>query len=424
VRDSRRPPGRVILGRPSAGNPLQDPAFAQDPYPFYERLRARSPVHAIPLPVPSRAGVWLLTRHADVEAVLVDEARRFTVRRREADVFKLYDSLLPPGIADGPLGTQSMLLQDPPAHSRSRGLVSRAFTPSRIAALAVDIEAHVTERLDAALERGEVDWMHDVAEPMPAMVIAQLLGVPPEDHRLFRKWSSALIEGGVADRAARADEVTSTVETLLDYLRQHVAARRRDPRDDLLSELIRARDAEDALSEEELIATAFLLLVAGHETSTNLIGNGLLALLENPDQLDWLRGDPAARVDNAVEELLRYDGPVQITMRVAREPVSIAGVAIEAGALVMCALGAANRDPQVFADPDRVDLRREEIPHLSFGAGAHYCIGASLARLEGRVAFRVLAERVRGIELIGGAPEYRDNPIVRGLRSLPVRLSP
>jgi pimeloyl-[acyl-carrier protein] synthase len=406
-----------------AVNPLMNPALQENPYGLYAMLRAGSPVFRPPIPAEVGAGVVLLTRHADVEAVLRDPDHRFSVQRREADVFRLFADRLPAAVLEGPVGARSMLLQDPPAHTRLRGLVSRAFTPRRVAELGPRVTALVDELLGAALARGEADWIHDVAEPLPAVVIAELLGVPPEDHRTFRGWSSRLIDSLPAfGQEGASDEVEALIDTVADYLREQIARRRADPRDDLLSALIEARDAKDALSEEELVATAFLLLVAGHETTTNLIGNGLLALLRHPDQLDWLRADPAGRVENAVEEMLRFDSPVQGTVRVAREDVEIGGQAVARGALVVCGIGAANRDPAVHADPDRLDLAREPIRHLSFGFGTHFCLGASLARLEGRAVFQALAQRVARVERLSGTLEYRANPILRGLRSLPVRL--
>jgi len=416
-------PSGPTPGPVAGANPLLNPALQENPYGLYAMLREGSPVFRPPIPVETGAGVFLLTRHADVEAVLRDPEHRFSVQRRESDVFRLFADRLPVALLEGPIGSRSMLLQDPPEHTRLRGLVSRAFTPRRVAELEPRVEALVDELLTDAFARGEVDWIHDVAEPLPAVVIAELLGVPAEDHRTFRGWSSRLIDALPAfGQEGATEDVAALVETLAGYLREQIARRRDDPRDDLLSALIEARDAQDALSEEELVATALLLLLAGHETTTNLIGNGLLALLRHPEQLDWLRADPAGRVANAVEELLRFDSPVQGTVRVAMEDVEIGGQAIAKGALVVCGIGAANRDPAVHPDPDRLDLARDPIRHLSFGFGTHFCLGASLARLEGRAVFRALAERAASVEATSEKLEYRANPVLRGLRSLPVRL--
>jgi len=416
-------PSAPPAGFAPGANPLLNPAFQENPYGLYAMLRQGSPVFRPPIPVDTGAGVFLLTRHADVEAVLRDTEHRFSVNRRQSDVFRLFADRIPAAVLEGPIGSRSMLIQDPPEHTRLRGLVSRAFTPRRVAELEPRVAALVAGLLDDAFARGEVDWIHDVAEPLPAVVIAELLGVPPEDHRTFRRWSSRLIDAlPVFGETDASDEVGSAVETIAGYLREQIARRRAEPRDDLLSALVAARDEQDALSEEELVANAFLLLLAGHETTTNLIGNGLLALLRHPEQLDWLRADPAGRVENAVEELLRYDSPVQGTVRVAVQDVEIGGQAIAKGALVVCAIGAANRDPAVHPDPDRLDLARDPIRHLSFGFGTHFCLGASLARLEGRAVFRALAERAASVERLDERLEYRANPVLRGLRSLRVRL--
>ena len=402
-------------------NPLLDPAVQANPYALYAMLRKNNPVFRLPVPVETGAGVFALTRHADVEAVLRDTEHRFSVQRRKGDLFRLYRDQLPAVLVDGPGGAQSMLMQDPPAHTRLRGLVSKAFTPRRVAELAPRVEALVAKLVDEALAKGETDWIHDLAEPLPAVVIAELLGVPPEDHRTFQAWSSQLIDSVPAFGFGGREQVESSVSTILDYLRKQIALRRAEPTDDLLSGLIEAQEEQDALSDDELVSTAFLLLLAGHETTTNLIGNGLLALLRHPDAWDHLRGHPE-RVDHAVEELLRYDSPVQATVRIPVEDVAIGGHEIGKGAMVICGIGAANRDPDVHPEPDRLDLERDPIRHLSFGFGTHFCLGASLARLEGRAVFRALADRVKSIERVGDTLAYRANPILRGLKSLPVRL--
>jgi len=414
------PPGPGTAG----GNPLLNPALLENPYGLYAMLRAGSPVFRPPIP-DAGAGVAVLTRHADVEAVLRDPEHRFSVQRQSADVFRIFRDQIPAAILEGPIGSRSMLLQDPPEHTRLRGLVSKAFTPRRVAVLEGRVHALADELLDGVLDAGEADWIHAVAEPLPAVVIAELLGVPSEDHRTFRGWSSQLIDSLPSfGQPGASERVEGLIGTLAGYLRERIAERRRAPADDLLSDLIAARDEQDALSEEELVATALLLLLAGHETTTNLIGNGLLALLRNPGELEALRADPAGRVANAVEELLRFDSPVQATVRVAREDVEIGGEPVAKGTLVVCGIGAANRDPAVHPDPDRLDLARTPIRHLSFGLGTHFCLGASLARLEGRAVFRRLGERVGRVELAGGgALAYRANPVLRGLRSLPVRLA-
>jgi cytochrome P450 len=407
---------------PAVANPLQNPALLANPYPFYAALRANNPVFRVPAPIETGAGIFLLTRHADVEAVLRDADHAFSVRRGEADVFRLYADRLPTTLLEGPGGAQSMLMQDPPAHTRLRGLVSKAFTPRRIAELAPRIETQVDALLSEVLSRGEADWIHDLAEPLPAIVIAELLGVPPEDHRTFRQWSSRLIDSLPSFGQGSSSDAEESVGVILGYLREQIAQRRTDPRDDLISALIAAQEEQDALSEQELVSTAFLLLLAGHETTTNLIGNGLLALLRNPEAWTVLRGHPE-RADQAVEELLRYDSPVQGTVRIPTRDVGVGAQTIGRGALVVCGIGAANRDPEVHPEPDRLDLQRDPIRHLSFGFGTHFCLGAALARLEGVSVFRALAERVSSIAALRETLQYRANPVLRGLRSLPVKLA-
>jgi cytochrome P450 len=416
------PPGDPMAETASAPtgpqlNPLQNPALLADPYPLYAMLRATNPVFRLPIPVETGAGVWLLTRHADVELALRD--RRFSVDRARSDVARLHADRIPRMLLGGPSGLRTMLVMDPPDHTRVRGLVSKAFTPRRVAALGERIEGLVDELLDEVLPRGRFDVIRDLAEPLPAIVIAELLGVPPEDHRAFKQWSSALIEAVPQAPFQGASVVEERVQVIVRYLRDVIAERRRKPQGDLISGMIEAQEERDALTDQELLAMSFLLLLAGHETTTNLIGNGTLALLRNPGEWERLRAEPAL-LENAVEELLRYDSPVQATARVTLEDVELGGQKIAAGALVACSIGAANRDPAVHPDPDRLDLGRAEIRHLSFGLGAHFCLGAALARLEGQAAFGALAARCPGLRLATEAPEHRPNFVLRGLKGLPV----
>jgi len=401
-------------------SPLANPALLANPYPFYALVRQSSPVLRVPLPVETGAGVWLLTRHAEVDLALRD--RRFSVDRMRADAARLNQERLPDVFLSGPGALRPMLVMDPPDHTRVRGLVSKAFTPRRVAALEERIRKLVGELLDQALARGpELDVIRDLGEPLPAIVIAELLGLPPEDHRAFKQWSTAMIETVPQVPLGGGKDLSEKVEVILHYLRGAIAERRRAPGDDLISGMIEAQEERDALSDRELLATSFLLLVAGHETTTNLIGNGSLALLRNPDQLARLRAEPGL-MENAVEELLRYDSPVQGTVRVTTEEVELGGQRVPANALVICGIGAANRDPAVHPDPDRLDLGRSGIRHLSFGLGAHFCLGAALARLEGRAAFEALLERCPDLRLVQpeGPFEYRANFVLRGLKSLPV----
>jgi len=396
------------------------PQLLADPYPFYAALRASQPVFRLPVGESSAPGVWLLTRHADVHAVLRDA--RFSADRRRARIVRENIDRLAIGMALGEEGgLRTMLVMDPPDHTRVRGLVSKAFTPRRVAALRPRIEQIIDELLAEPAARGSMDVMADFAAPLPAIVIAELLGVPAEDHREFRQWSSELVSlVGSANPLEIRERFEKALGRILDYLRGVIAERRRAPADDLISGMIEAQEERDALSDVELLATSNLLLLAGHETTTNLIGNGTLALLRHPDELARLRADHALLPD-AIEELLRYDSPVQATVRVATQDAEVGGQKIPAEALVIVGIGAANRDPAVFRDPDRLDLARSGNHHLSFGLGVHFCLGASLARLEAELAFGALLERFPRLDLATEAVSHRANLILRGLTALPVR---
>jgi cytochrome P450 len=395
--------------------PLRSAGSLENPYPIYQLLRTVHPVLPVPTPDFDGPGVWLLTRYADVHAVLKDN--RFSVDRTRAPLIRENLERLPAFIQQSARGMRSILIMDPPDHTRVRKLVNKAFTPKRVAALRPRIEALVEAELDDIERRGRFDLIHDLAEPLPAIVIAELLGVPAEDHRQFREWSSTLI----AAIAARTDEqrarATGAGQELLGYLSEVIEKRRREPRDDLISAMIHAQEESDVLSDAELLATSNLILLAGHETTTNLIGNGTLALLRERDQLERLQQDPSG-VPRAVEELLRYEGPVQATIRVATEDLPVGDRTIPEGSLVLVSIGAANRDPEVFPEPDRLDVGRDPNPHLAFGFATHFCLGAPLARLEAQVAFDRLVRRFPKLELVEEAPEYRENPVLRGLKRL------
>jgi cytochrome P450 len=386
-------------------------------------LRATQPVLRIPLPG-TDAGGAVLTRHEDVEHVLRDP--RFSVDRRRSEFVQRNRDALPPAVAQALLGEQgglrSILITDPPDHTRVRSLVNKAFTPRHVARLREHIQAVCDDLLAAVDGRGRMDVMADLATQLPAIVIAELLGVPAEDRLRFKEWSNDLISLlGNPDPRGAVERFERGLHGLLSYLREVIAERRRAPRDDLISGMIAAQEARDALTDAELLATSNLLLVAGHETTTNLIGNGLLALLRHPDAMARLRDEPA-RVPDAVEEMLRYDSPVQATVRVTTEPVELGGQAIPAGALVVALIGAANRDPAVFPEPDRFDVTRTGNRHLSFGFGPHFCLGAPLARLEGEVVFRTLLARYPRMRLERDDIQHRPNFALRGLLALPVVL--
>ena len=396
-------------------------ALIENPYPVYAMLRSTQPVFQVPIPVDVGAGVWLLTRYAEVQQVLRDPA--YTVDRRSADAMQLNRDRLPAAIlGEGGGLLRSMLMMDPPDHTRVRSLVNKAFTPRRVAALRPRIEAIAAELLAAPARAGALDVIGDLSGPLPAIVIAELLGVPSKDHRLFRQWAADLVSftGAIGSDEDPDERFNRGYRPLADYLKGVIAERRAEPRDDLISAMVVAQEDRDALSDEEMLATSVLLLIAGHETTTNLIGNGMLALLQNPDQLARLRAEPEL-LKSAIEEMLRYDSPVQGTARVALEDVEVGGVAVRKGALLFTAVGAANRDPEVFESPDRFDVGRRENRHLSFGFGAHFCLGAPLARLEAEVAFQALFERFPNPKLASEKLERRPSPILRGLLALPLR---
>jgi cytochrome P450 len=386
-------------------NPM-DPEFLADPYPTYHRLRAEDPVHRSPL------GFWVLTRYEDVVTVLRDP--RFAKEAMMAVVAVRF------GIAPGTIGL-SMLDRDPPAHTRLRSLVSKAFTPRVVERLRPHIQQIVDGLLARVEGQGSMDLIEEFAYPIPVIVICELLGVPVEDHEQFKTWSLDIARGLDAIMLPVDSEVArrsgTARQALLGYFRGLIAERRVSPRDDLLSGLIAAEEAGDRLSEDELLATCILLLVAGHETTVNLIGNGTLALLRHPGELRRLRENPAL-IASAVEELLRYDGPVQRTARMPSDDVQIGGRTIARGEMVMPFIGAADRDPAQFPDPDRLDITRSDNRHVAFGMGIHFCLGAPLARVEGQIAINTLVQRLPGLALATEKPEYRQSLTLRGLTAL------
>ena len=388
-------------------NPLA-PAYFQDPYPHYRALRERDPVHWSLL---TRS--WVLSRSAEIDAVLRDH-RRFSSDDRHARHPRR-------GETDPLVGGRSMLMLDPPDHTRLRGLVAQAFTPRAIEALEPRIAAIAEELLAPLADGATFDLMDTLATPLPVTVIAEMLGVDPRDRAAFKRWSDDVartLEPTLTDGELRRAQ--RSARELADYFRGMIAERRRAPREDLLSTLIAAEEAGDRLSEDEMLVTLRLLLVAGNETTTNLIGNGLLALLRHPEQLAALRADPAI-LPAAIEELLRFDSPVQADARTALEDTSIGGQAIRRGDTLILLIGSANRDPAVCADPDRLDVRREPAAaHIAFGRGIHHCLGAPLARLEGRIAFEALLRTFREIRPAADDVTFKDHVILRGLRFLPV----
>jgi cytochrome P450 len=394
-------------------NPL-DPRFRDDPYPIYKRLREKDPVHRSRL-----TGGAVLTRFEDCSNALRD-ARFSADDRHRPDFHKQQAEAVKRGVmtADEVDDRGSMLRMDPPDHTRLRSLVSKAFTPRTVETLRPRIEQIVEEQLDAVATAGEMDVIRDLAYPLPVTVIAEVLGIPVADRERFKHWSDEAIRSigfGNDDDARRSMQATRELRA---YLEPILEQRRREPREDLISALVAAEERGDKLSTAEVFSTIILLLVAGNETTTNLIGNGLLALLRNPHQLALLRDEPAL-IENAVEELLRFDSPVQFTSRMPLEDVELGGRRLAAGTEVLLVLGAANRDPAQYDDPERLDIRRKEIRHLSFGHGIHFCLGAPLARLEGQIALLALVQRFPRMEL-AGQPRRGENLLLRGLASLPV----
>jgi cytochrome P450 len=385
-----------------------DPAHRADPYPVYRRLRERAPVYHDP------RGHWLLTRHRDCVAVLRDP--RFghgSARLLHQNTFRR------------PVEGRSLpfILLDPPEHTRLRSLVSKAFTPRMVERLAPRIQQLADELLTAALTQGDVDLMATFAHPLPVTVISELLGVPAQDRDAVKDLSHLVALGVDPDFRRSPKDKRQRDEALAafdDYFRRLFAQRQRRPTGDLLSELVAVRDRGTTLSEGELLTTCILLYVAGHETTMNLIGNGTLALLRHPAELRRFREDPGL-AESAVEELLRYDPPTQLSRRTALEDLELDGHLIRRGEQVVVIRGAANRDPEVFSDPDRLDLSRASNRHLSFDGGIHFCLGAALARLEGRIALSGLVHRAPHLELMTDAPRYRQNLVIRGLIELPVR---
>jgi cytochrome P450 len=390
-------------------NPM-DPEFLADPYPTYHRLRAEDPVHRSPL------GFWVLTRYEDVAAVLRDP--RFIKEPLAALVAARFGAEVPRGVG------LSMLDRDPPDHTRLRSLVSKAFTPRVVEGLRPRIQKIVDGLIARAEAAGSMDLIEEFAYPIPVNVICEMLGVPVEDHERFKGWSLDIARGldsiwlppdsEIPRRSAAARHAIS------DYFRELIGQRRAAPRGDLLSALIAAEEAGDKLNEEELLATCILILIAGHETTVNLIGNGVLALLRHPAELSRLRATPGL-VTTAVEELLRYDGPVQRTARVASDDATIGGHTIHKGEMVMPFIGAADRDPAQFSEPDRLDLSRADNRHIAFGWGIHFCLGAPLARVEGQIAIETLVRRLPRLELVTETIEYRQSLTLRGLKELPVK---
>jgi len=386
---------------------LADLAFHDDPHPFYARWRQTGPVR--PVVLPGGFGGWLVTSYEDARQALTDP--------------RLSQAIQPPPQVNDPISADigaavghHMLAVDPPDHTRLRRLVTAAFTARRIEALRPRIEQITDELLDAMAGREQVDLIDALAFPLPIQVICELLGIPSQDRDSFRSWSNTLV-GGEALRV----QLPAAMAALVSYVRALIADRRRHPGDDLLSGLIAVRDQADRLSEDELSSMVFLLLIAGHETTVNLIGNGCYLLLSHRERWEQLRADPAL-LPAAIEEFLRYESPVETTtFRITTQAMQIGGVSVPAGEIVVVSLLSANRDEKRFPDAAELRLDRPHNPHMAFGHGIHYCLGAPLARLEAKVAFGKLLARFPGLRLATDqAPGWRPGLLLRGHQALPV----
>lgn len=400
---------------PTTADEFFNPDFTANPYPTYAELRRSAPVHRIAMP--HGQGLWLITRYEDALAALKDP--RFVKDRRQA--------LLPAQVAQMPslppaaqLLFENMLSLDPPDHTRLKTLVHKAFAPRLIQQLQPRIREIADFLLDQVAPAGQMDLINDYAFPLSVTVIAELLGVPSADTLNFQRWSRAIVMVGA--RPNHFAEIAPALQEFAEYLAALVAQRQAIPQDDLVSALVQVEESGDRLSSQELLSMLFLLLIAGHETSVNLISNGMLALLQHPDQRQLLHDNPDL-IQTAIEEILRYNSPLETsTLRYAREDVEFGGAVIPRGEQVRIVIAAANHDPQHFADPTRLDLTRAPQQHLAFGYGIHYCLGAPLARLEGAIALSTLLRRLPQLRLAvpEAALEWRPGGLIRGLAQFPV----
>lgn len=392
---------------------LLDPEVLANPYPLYHRLRTEDPVHWDPF-----LHAWVVTRYGDVVRVLHDFSADRTPTPEQLRSMNL--SALSPIAA---VMVKQMLFLDAPAHTRLRSLASSAFTPGRVRVLRSHIQQIADRLLDAAMDRrsGEMDIIAEFAEPLPAIVTAEMLGVPTSDHRQLKAWTADFAEmlGNFQHNPDHVPKVLRTLEEMLEYFRERVRELRAHPREGLINSLLTAEINGDRLTEEEVIANSIVTMVGGQETTTNLIGNGLLTLLRHPEEMQRLRNAPAL-IPSAVEELLRYESPSQHTARMAPCELELGGRKIAKRQAVIAVMGAGNRDPERFPDPDRLDLARTDNRHLAFGWAAHFCFGAALARIEGQVSFETILRRMPKLALQQAVLHWRTNLGLRGLVALPV----
>ena len=390
------------------------PGMLANPYEMYRALRENDPIHRSEM-----MESWVLSRYDDIDKVLMDN--RFSSDRAKANT-RFSQMMREQQEQYGPMSSaQTMLTSDPPDHTRLRKLVSKAFTPRAVLDLRPRIQEIVDYLLAEAGKRGEFDIIHDLAYPLPVIVIAEMLGVPPEDRERFKHWSDTVVAtlAGPFTQPEVMEAGRVAIDELAEYLGNVIAERRAEPRNDLISGLIAAEEGGQVLSEEEIFSTCILLLIAGNETTTNLIGTSMLALFRNPNQIDRLRKD-LSLMPSAVEELLRYAGPVHGTGRVAKEDIEIAGHVFHEGEMVFTLVAAGNRDPAHYPDPDKLDVGRNPTDHLALGDGIHFCLGAPLARAEAQIAIGSLIDRFPKLRLLDDEPEWGGTFIIRGPRRLNV----
>ncbi len=390
---------------------LLDPEVLANPYPLFHRLRTEAPVYWDPF-----LHAWVVTRYRDVVTVLHRFSAECAPTPEQLQAMRL-EELTP--VAQ--VMVRQMLFMDAPAHTRLRGLAAHAFTPRRVAVLRSHIEDITESLLDAVAPQGSMDVIADLAAPLPAMVSAEMLGVPVQDHQQLKDWSAAFAEilGNFQHNPGSAARVLRATEEMVTYFRDAIRQQRTHPREGLIHAFLTATLGDDRLTEDEIIANCILTMVGGQETTTNLIGNGLLALLRNPGELARLRAD-LSLMPSAVEELLRYESPSQHTARLAPEDTVMGGQRIRKRQGIIAVMAAANRDPERFPDPDRLDLARADNRHLAFGWAAHFCFGAPLARIQGQVVFESLLRHFPEIALEPGPLVWRENLGLRGLTALPV----
>lgn len=395
---------------------LFDPKVRINPYPTYHRLRSESPVHQYFV-----GGDWLVSRYTDVKAVLRGGCVRSQDKPKSIQERNQY--LQDKGKNLNTLAhttSRFLFYMDPPDHTRLRSLVVKVFSPVIVERMRPRIQEIVNESLDKVRHKGSMDIIADFAIPLPVTVISRLLGIPQKDQDQLNQWSNVLAR--ILDSLVSLEEfeaMNEVTEAFKEYLRALIAKREKKPQADLISALIAAKEQSDRLSEEELLATCIMLFATGEESTVNTIGNGMLALLNHPDQIEQLKKEPT-KIKSAVEEILRYDSPVQTTTRIATVNFEIGNQTIQAGEKVVLCLGAANRDPEQFPDPDRLNINRDPNPHVAFGDGIHYCLGAGLARIQVQIAINALIQQFPDLKLASNKLELRKNAVLRGFKALPV----